>query len=62
LAILWNLLGRLNIVIYTKGKSGIDKIKDFFECYTLLMNVSDVELPNNGFLSNSDNEFNHSSE
>ena len=38
-----------------RDKSQVEKVKDFFECYELILNVSDVEFPKNGFISDSDN-------
>ena len=39
-----------------KDKTGMDKIKEFFDCYRLTENVSDVKFPNVGFISSSDED------
>ena len=39
-----------------KDKTGLDKIKEFFDCYHLTENVSDVKFPNIGFISSSDED------
>ena len=38
-----------------RDKSQLEKVKDFFECYELILNVPDVEFPKNGFISDSYN-------
>lgn len=36
-----------------KEKKQLEKVKDLSECYELILNVSDVEFPKNGFISDS---------
>ena len=39
-----------------RNKRGLDKIKDFFECYRLIDDVSGVNFPKSGFISASDDD------
>ena len=34
----------------------MDKIKEFFDCYCLTENLSDVKFPNVGFITSSDED------
>ena len=49
-----NLFAKMSYRRKIRNKSGFDKIKDFFECYRLIDDVSDIDFSKQGFINSSD--------